>query len=34
MNIKIETENLILRKIELKDAEIFHHIRNEEHILK
>lgn len=34
MNIKIEIEDPILRKIALKDADILHDIRNEEHILK
>lgn len=34
MNIIIETGNIILRKIEVNDLDIFHQIRNEPYILK
>lgn len=34
MNIEIETEELMLRKVQLKDKEALYEIRNEEQILK
>lgn len=34
MEVRIETKDLILRNVEIKDKEALHKIRNEEHILK
>lgn len=34
MEVRIETKDLILRKVEIKDKEVLHKIRNEDHILK
>ena len=34
MEVRIETKDLILRKVEIKDKDALHKIRNEDHILK
>ena len=34
MEVRIETKDLILRNVEIKDKEALHKMRNEEHILK
>lgn len=33
MEVRIETKDLILRKVEIKDKNAIHKIRNEDHIL-